>query len=115
MKIFLILHHLEKSKEFYASSSEIYGEPVTIPQNEETTPLNSRLPYAIVKNVGEAFFKSFKKTRNLNFTIFRFFNTYGPLQSDQFVISKFIKNALQKIKISQSMAMETNQNIFVCG
>ena len=40
--------------------------------------------YAIVKNVGEAF-KSFKKTRNLNFTIFRF-NTYGPLQSDQLVI-----------------------------
>ncbi len=85
---------------FYASSSEIYGEPVTIPQNEETTPLNSRLPYAIVKNVGEAFFKSFKKTRNLNFTIFRFFNTYGPLQSDQFVISKFIKNALQNKNIT---------------
>ena len=85
---------------FYASSSEIYGEPVTIPQNEETTPLNSRLPYAIVKNVGEAFFKSFKKTRNLNFTIFRFFNTYGPLQSDQLVISKFIKNALQNKNIT---------------
>ena len=57
------------------------------------------MPYAIVKNVGEAFFKSFKKTRNLNFTIFRFFNTYGPLQSDQFVISKFIKNALQNKNI----------------
>ena len=85
---------------FYASSSEIYGEPVSIPQNEDTTPLNSRLPYAIVKNVGEAFFKSFKKTRNLNFTIFRFFNTYGPLQSDQFVISKFIKNALENKNIT---------------
>jgi len=40
---------------FYSSSSEIYGEPVEYPQNENTTPLNSRLPYAIVKNVGEAF------------------------------------------------------------
>jgi len=80
---------------FYASSSEIYGEPVTIPQNESTTPLNSRLPYAIVKNIGEAFFRTFKKVHNIDFTIFRFFNTYGPLQSDQFVITKFIKQALK--------------------
>ncbi|MEA1873766.1 MAG: NAD-dependent epimerase/dehydratase family protein, partial [Bacteroidota bacterium] len=27
---------------FFASSSEVYGEPVEIPQNVETTPLNSR-------------------------------------------------------------------------
>src|SRR6187402_517540 len=40
---------------FYSSSSEVYGEPVELPQHEHTTPLNSRLPYAIVKNVGEAF------------------------------------------------------------
>lgn len=80
---------------FYASSSEIYGEPVTIPQDEYTTPLNSRLPYAIVKNVGEAYFKSYKKTYDVDYTIFRFFNTYGPLQSDEFVITKFINRALK--------------------
>jgi nucleoside-diphosphate-sugar epimerase len=80
---------------FYASSSEIYGEPVTIPQDEFTTPLNSRLPYAIVKNVGEAYFRSYKKTYNLDYTIFRFFNTYGPLQSDEFVITKFINKAMK--------------------
>jgi nucleoside-diphosphate-sugar epimerase len=80
---------------FYASSSEIYGEPVTIPQDEFTTPLNSRLPYAIVKNVGEAYFRSYKKTYNIDYTIFRFFNTYGPLQSDEFVITKFIDKALK--------------------
>ena len=33
---------------FFSSSSEVYGEPVELPQNEHTTPLNSRLPYAIV-------------------------------------------------------------------
>ena len=80
---------------FYASSSEIYGEPVTIPQDEHTTPLNSRLPYAIVKNVGEAYFKSYKKTYNVDYTIFRFFNTYGPLQSDEFVITRFLDRALR--------------------
>lgn len=79
---------------FYASSSEVYGEPVEIPQHEHTTPLNSRLPYAIVKNVGEAFLKSYNKEYGLNYTIFRFFNTYGPHQSTDFVISKFIWKAI---------------------
>ncbi|WP_158797041.1 NAD-dependent epimerase/dehydratase family protein [Pedobacter sp. L105] len=80
---------------FYSSSSEVYGEPVEFPQNEQTTPLNSRLPYAIVKNVGEAFFKSYQREYGLDFTIFRFFNTYGPKQSNDFVISKFIDTALK--------------------
>jgi UDP-glucose 4-epimerase len=80
---------------FFSSSSEVYGEPVEMPQNEHTTPLNSRLPYAIVKNVGEAFLKSYKKEYDLDYTIFRFFNTYGPKQSKDFVISKFVAKALK--------------------
>jgi UDP-glucose 4-epimerase len=80
---------------FYSSSSEVYGEPVELPQNEDTTPLNSRLPYGIVKNVGEAFLKSYRKEFGLSFTIFRFFNTYGPKQSRDFVVSKFMSCALK--------------------
>ncbi len=79
---------------FYSSSSEVYGEPVEFPQNEHTTPLNSKLPYAIVKNVGEAFFRSYQKEYGLDYTIFRFFNTYGPNQSSDFVTMRFIKDAL---------------------
>ena len=85
---------------FYSSSSEVYGEPVELPQNEHTTPLNSRLPYAIVKNVGEAFCKSYQIDYDLDYTIFRFFNTYGPKQSTDFVISKFMKAALTNHDIS---------------
>lgn len=88
---------------FFSSSSEIYGEPVEIPQNAHTTPLNSRLPYAIVKNVGEAYLRSFHQEYNLDYTIFRFFNTYGSKQSSDFVMSKFISKAL------------ANQNIGVYG
>ena len=78
----------------YSSSSEVYGEPVEIPQNERTTPLNSKLPYAIVKNIGEAFLRSYQKEFGLPYTVFRFFNTYGPKQSRDFVVSKFIRMAL---------------------
>jgi nucleoside-diphosphate-sugar epimerase len=79
---------------FYSSSSEVYGEPVVLPQHEYTTPLNSRLPYAVVKNIGEAFCRSYHQEYGLDFTIFRFFNTYGPKQSPDFVMSKFLKAAL---------------------
>ena len=85
---------------FYSSSSEVYGEPVEFPQNEETTPLNSRLPYAIVKNVGEAYLKSYEREYGLEYTIFRFFNTYGPKQSKEFVISRFLSMALQNQDIT---------------
>jgi nucleoside-diphosphate-sugar epimerase len=85
---------------FYSSSSEVYGEPVELPQHEETTPLNSRVPYAVVKNVGEAFFRSYKKSYDLNFTIFRFFNTYGPNQSVDFVVARFLEKALKNEDIS---------------
>src|ERR1035437_9595884 len=85
---------------FYSSSSEVYGEPVEFPQNEHTNPLNSRLPYAIVKNVGEAYLKSFKKEYDLDYTIFRFFNTYGPKQSKDFVVSKFVLEALNNADIT---------------
>jgi len=79
---------------FYSSSSEVYGEPVEFPQNEQTTPLNSKVPYAIVKNVGEAFFRSYYQQYGLAYTIFRFFNTYGIKQSKDFVITKFLEKAM---------------------
>lgn len=85
---------------FYSSSSEVYGEPVEFPQNENTTPLNSRLPYAVVKNVGESFLKSYYKEYGLNYTIFRFFNTYGPKQSQDFVIIKFLMQALMNTPLT---------------
>jgi UDP-glucuronate decarboxylase len=87
-------------KVFYSSSSEVYGEPVEMPQFEDTTPLNSRLPYAIVKNLGEAFLKSYKQEFGLDYTIFRFFNTYGPNQSTDFVIAKFINCAINNKDIT---------------
>jgi UDP-glucose 4-epimerase len=79
----------------FSSSSEVYGEPVEIPQNELTTPLNSKLPYAIVKNIGEAFLRSYYQEYGLEYTIFRFFNTYGSRQSPEFVVPRFIKAALK--------------------
>ncbi|HPQ08837.1 MAG TPA: NAD-dependent epimerase/dehydratase family protein [Bacteroidia bacterium] len=87
-------------KFFYASSSEVYGEPVEIPQREYSTPLNSRIPYAVVKNVGECYCRSYYQEYKLSYTIFRFFNTYGPYQTTDFVIPKFLVAALNNEPIT---------------
>lgn len=101
-----IQHILDLSKNstvkhvYFSSSSEVYGEPVELPQHEHRTPLNSRVPYAVVKNVGECFFRSYQQEFGLPFTIFRFFNTYGPNQSTDFVVSKFLSLALKNKDIT---------------
>ena len=80
---------------YFSSSSEVYGEPFEIPQNESTTPLNSRLPYAVVKNVCEVYLRTFQQEFGLPYTIFRFFNTYGPRQSEDFVLPRYVGAALR--------------------
>ncbi len=86
-----VLHKIKRV--FFSSSSEVYGEPVHMPQNEDITPLNSKLPYAVVKNLGENFCKAYHYKYKLNYNILRFFNTYGQNQSEDFVISSFINLA----------------------
>jgi nucleoside-diphosphate-sugar epimerase len=80
---------------FFSSSSEVYGEPVHLPQHEHETPLNSKLPYAVVKNLGECFCRSYQHEYDLSYTILRLFNTYGPRQSEDFVITRFIRAAMR--------------------
>ena len=91
--IFELAKNTSVKRIFFSSSSEVYGEPVHLPQHEHETPLNSRLPYAVVKNIGECYCRSYQKEFNLEYTIFRFFNTYGPRQSEDFVVSKFLSAA----------------------
>jgi UDP-glucose 4-epimerase len=54
----------------------------------------------VVKNVGECFFKSYWQTFHLPYTIFRFFNTYGPNQSFDFVVARFLSLALKNKDIT---------------
>lgn len=85
---------------FFSSSSEVYGEPFEIPQRVDTTPLNSRVPYAVVKNIGEAYLRSYYQEYGMEYSIFRFFNTYGPRQSLDFVMSKFLISAMKNEDIT---------------
>ena len=78
----------------YSSSSEVYGEPIKLPLSVDYSPLNPRLPYAVMKLMGETILRANKDQHGTDYVIFRFFNTYSHLQSIDYVIPKFINDCL---------------------
>jgi UDP-glucose 4-epimerase len=90
-------HKYKIKKVVFSSSSEVYGEPVEIPEQEDGH-LNAKLPYAVVKLMGEQYMKSYYDTYGLKTCSLRFFNTYGPRQESSsygFVTGVFIRQALE--------------------
>jgi len=71
----------------HASTSEVYGDPLTHPQAEEywgnVNPIGPRAVYDESKRFGEAACAAFAREYGTNCGIVRIFNTYGPgMRSD---------------------------------
>tara|TARA_X000001036_G_scaffold407716_1_gene417346 strand:+ start:720 stop:1724 length:1005 start_codon:yes stop_codon:yes gene_type:complete len=78
----------------FASSSEVYGEPLENPITEESIT-QGKTVYAVTKLSGEELCKAYsQRYPDISFAILRYFNTYGPHQIAQFVVPKFINNVL---------------------
>ena len=84
----------------FASTSEIYGDPLENPQKEEywgnVNPIGPRSVYDEAKRFGETFVSHFQRELEANAGIIRIFNTYGPNMDpfDGRVVSNFIRQAL---------------------
>ena len=86
----------------YASSSEVYGNPSTIPTPENyigsVSTTGSRSSYDEGKRFGDALTKAYEKQFGLKCIILRFFNTYGPrMRGGNFygrVVDRFVHQAL---------------------
>ena len=77
-------------KIIFASSSEVYGEPLENPISE-TAITQGKTVYAVTKLAGEELVKAYNiEFPQLKYSILRYFNAYGPHQVSQFVISRFI-------------------------
>ncbi len=81
-------------KMVYASSSEVYGEPRELPIREDSVkgPVST---YGVSKLAAEIYAKAYNQEFGTDIRIARFFNVYGPRQSDNFVIPIFIKAAME--------------------
>jgi UDP-glucose 4-epimerase len=84
------------SKSFlFASSAAIYGERETA-CSEDDAP-DPRSPYAASKLAGEYYCRVYARTYGIPVSILRFFNVYGPGQSNRYsgVITAFLKEVSQ--------------------
>jgi UDP-glucuronate decarboxylase len=85
---------------FQASTSEVYGDPLTSPQVEEdwgnVNPIGIRSCYDEGKRAAETLFTDYRRQYQLDTRIVRIFNTYGPRMDlqDGRVVSNFIYQAL---------------------
>ena len=93
-------------KVLQASTSEVYGDPLTHPQTESywgnVNPLGIRACYDEGKRCAETLFFDYYRQNNVKIKVIRIFNTYGPRMSphDGRVVSNFIMQALQNEDIS---------------
>lgn len=89
-----------------ASTSEIYGDPLIHPQEEEyrgnVSTIGPRACYDEGKRVAETLFFDYKRQYKVDIRLVRIFNTYGPhmLENDGRVVSNFIVQALHNKDIT---------------
>ena len=83
-----------------ASTSEVYGDPLIHPQDENywgnVNPIGPRGVYDEAKRFAEAITMAYHRYHNIDTKIVRIFNTYGPRMriNDGRAIPNFIKQAL---------------------
>ena len=89
-----------RAKILQASTSEIYGDPQTHPQQESywgnVNPIGPRSCYNEAKRCAETLFFDYHRQHGVKIKVLRIFNTYGPRMhpNDGRVVSNFIVQAL---------------------
>jgi dTDP-glucose 4,6-dehydratase len=84
-----------------ASTSEVYGDPLVHPQNEDywgnVNPIGPRGVYDEAKRFAEAITMAYHRTHGVQTKIVRIFNTHGPRMrlNDGRVVPNFIAQALR--------------------
>jgi len=90
-----------KGRILFASTSEVYGDPVMHPQKESywgnVNPIGIRSCYDEGKRAAETLMMDYHRQNRVDIKIMRIFNTYGPrmLADDGRVVSNFIVQALR--------------------
>lgn len=89
-----------KIKFYQASSSEMFGKVVEVPQ-KETTPFYPRSPYGVAKIYGHWITVNYRESFDMFATSGILFNHESPRRGLEFVTRK-ISNTVAKIKLGQA-------------
>jgi dTDP-glucose 4,6-dehydratase len=96
------LARAKKALYLLASTSEVYGDPLEHPQQEDywgnVNPIGPRGVYDEAKRFGEAMTMAYHRYHGVDTRIARIFNTYGPRMrlEDGRVVPNFIAQALRQ-------------------
>ncbi len=99
--LMLELARAQGARFLFASTSEIYGEPLQHPQREDywgnVNPVGMRSCYDESKRFGEALTMTYVRKFALDGRIVRIFNTYGPRSDpeDGRLVPNFVSQALR--------------------
>ena len=87
----------------HTSTSEVYGSALYKPIDEKH-PLQGQSPYSATKIGADKLVEAFHRSFELNATVMRPFNTYGPRQSLRAVIPTIVTQALasDRVKIGST-------------
>jgi NAD dependent epimerase/dehydratase len=83
------------SRLIHFSTSEVYGTPKTVPITENHN-LNPQSPYAASKSAADQICISYHKSFEMDVTVLRPFNTYGPRQSMRAIIPTIINQFIAR-------------------
>jgi dTDP-glucose 4,6-dehydratase len=105
-KNLLDLAKKNQARILFASTSEVYGDPLVHPQTEDyygnVNCTGARACYDEAKRFGEALTYNYLRHRNVDTRVVRIFNTYGPRMSpnDGRVIPNFFTQAIGGEKLT---------------
>ncbi len=94
LNVYIAAHQAKVKKVIYSASSSAYGDQETFPLHEEL-PANPKSPYGLQKYIGEMMLRVWNQVYGLPGVSLRYFNVYGPGQSEEgeyaLVIGKFLR------------------------
>jgi len=105
VRLLEILRDLDNPPKFlYASSSEIFGEPLGLPQDEKTA-MQPSTPYGVAKALSTQMAKIYRSAYGLNTCAAILYNHESPRRSGQFVTMK-VARAAARIRRGQQKVLQ---------
>ena len=89
-----VLGLMERTRFYQASTSELYGRVVAIPQTEET-PFYPRSPYGVAKQFAFWSVKNYRESYGLHGSNGILFNHESPWRGREFVTQKIVKGVVE--------------------